>query len=147
LKKAPYKTVFNPQTSGVRTFNSTLTQRAIDAWIEDKRENLGKKSGYPWGVLIHGNRVLAAGVFKLLGRSAIDRPIEDFRTTMPQLAISDKCEAIYSAIVDALETRYPGKFLAVLFKSPLMSKDVFDRGIAAAQASAVPRVAADPTAN
>ena len=147
LKKAPYKSVFNPQTSGARAFNSTLIHRTIDTWIEEKRESIGKRSGYPWGVLIHGNRILAAGVFKLLGRPAIDRPIEDFRMTMPQLSISVRCEAIYSAIVDALETQYPGKFLAVLFKSPSMSKDVFDRAVAAAQVSTAPNAIVDPVAD
>jgi len=147
LKKAPYKSVFNPQTSGARAFNSTLIHRTIDTWIEGKRESIGKRSGYPWGVLIHGNRILAAGVFKLLGRPAIDRPIEDFRMTMPQLSISVRCEAIYSAIVDALETQYPGKFLAVLFKSLSMSKDVFDRAVAAAQVSTAPNAIVDPVAD
>ena len=132
LKKAPYKSVFNPQTSGARAFNSTLIQRSIDAWIENKKTNLGRRSGYSWGVLIHGNRILAAGVFKLLGRPTVDRPIEDFRAALPQLAITVKCEAIYTSMVEALETRYPGKFLAVLFKNPTMSKDVFEKAVASA---------------
>jgi hypothetical protein len=66
LKRAPYKAIFNLSLSGAKAFNTTLVQREIDAWIDAKKKAATKRSGFAWGVLIHGNRILAAGVFKLI---------------------------------------------------------------------------------
>lgn len=126
LSKAPYKTVFNPTTSGAKTFNAILVQRLIELWIDEKKASLEKKSGYPWGVLIHGNRVLAAGVFNRLGSKMLDRPIDDFRKSLTTLDIKGTGEEFHAAMVGVLDDYFPGKFLAVLFKSPVSSKLVFD---------------------
>lgn len=126
LSRAPYKAIFNPSISGARAFNTTLVQRAIDEWIDAKKRSITKKSGFSWGVLVHGNRILAASAFKKLNTQGLSSPISDFRTVLPSLSIGDICEEVYAKMVDVLDQRYPGKFLAVLFKSPAMSKDVFE---------------------
>jgi hypothetical protein len=131
LKRAPYKAIFNPSLSGAKAFNTTLVQREIDAWIDAKKKAATKRSGFPWGVLIHGNRILAAGVFKLIEAGVTSQPIAEFKKAMPLLEVSKKCELVHSRMVEVLEERYPGKFLAVLFKSPAMSKDVFERATSA----------------
>ena len=135
LKRAPYKTIFNQNVSGARAFNTTLVQRRIDAWIEGKKLNIEKRSGYGWGLLIHGNRIVSAGVFKILGRKPIERPIEDFKEEFSALDIENICELIYLGALESLERDYPGKFLAVLFKSPAMSKDIFEKGVVSAQSA------------
>jgi len=126
LKRAPYKTLYNPKTSGAFAFNVTLVQRAIDAWIEEKKHQTEKKSGYSWGVLIHGNRMLAASVFKRLPNEELDLPIKEFQTKLESLEIATNCERAYVRMVAKLNQDYPNKFLAVLFKSPAMSKDIFE---------------------
>lgn len=126
LNRAPYKALFNPALSGTRAFNATVTLRHIEVWIAERKKVVAKKSGYPWGVLIHGNRVLAAAVFSLLGRSALDHSIEEYRQSMDGTRINQLCEEVYNRMVTSLEAHYPGRFLAVLFKSPTMSKQVFD---------------------
>jgi hypothetical protein len=133
LTRAPYKAVFNPTVSGARAFNSTLCLRAIEDWLDQKKAQFGKRIGYPWGTLVHGNRILAAAVFKMIGRQAFDVPIEEFRAKLPSLVINDKCEWIYEGMLAALNTEYPDKVLAVLFKSPVRSKVVFDLAVAQAE--------------
>ena len=130
LGKAPYKTIFNATSTGARTFNAILIQREIDLWIDAKKAEQEKRSGYPWGVLIHGNRVLSAGIFKRIGADALEKPILEFRETLLELNIPSTGDAIHAAMVDVLEIYFPGKFLAVLFKSPLSSKQVFDSALA-----------------
>lgn len=71
LNRSPYKAIFNPSASGARTFNAILVQREIDLWIDNKKSELEKRSGYAWGLLIHGNRVLSAGIFKQIGSAAL----------------------------------------------------------------------------
>lgn len=126
LKKAPYKTLFNPMTSGAKAFNATILLREVERWIDQKKLNIGKKSGARWGVLIHGNRVLAAAAFKTIGVEKLNQPIADFGVSLNSLNISSVCDYVYKEMVVAIEDHYQGKFLAVLFKNPSMSKSVFD---------------------
>ncbi len=126
LKKPPYKTLFNPTTSGAKAFNATVLLREIERWIDKKKLSISKKSGARWGVLVHGNRVLAAVVFKKIGIEKLSQPISDFQSALGSINLSDACEEAHSKMVSSIETNYPGKFLAVLFKNPSMSKSVFD---------------------
>ena len=130
LKKAPYKTIFNPSTSGAKAFNATIVQRAIDRWIEQKKVTLGKKSGPAWGVLVHGNRIFAAAVFKRLDATKLAQPIGTFSTTFNALPIQPLCDDVFSKMVEGVQKYYSGKFLAVLFKNPTMSKHVYELGSA-----------------
>lgn len=126
LKKPPYKTLFNPTTSGAKAFNATILLREIERWIDKKKLSISKKSGARWGVLVHGNRVLAAVVFKKIGIEKLSQPISDFQLAISSINLSDACEDAHSKMVASIERNYPGKFLAVLFKNPTMSKNVFD---------------------
>jgi hypothetical protein len=128
ITRAPYKIIFNPLLSGAKAFNATIVQRRIDAWIENKKGDVPKRSGYPWGVLIHGNRILAASVFKNIHGDILSKPIQEFAVIEPTLDIDALCEKIYTSMIDTLENEYPNKFLAVLFKNPSMSKRIFDEG-------------------
>ena len=130
LNKAPYKSLFNPTTSGAKAFNATVVQRAIDNWIEKKKQSLPKKSGPSWGALVHGNRILAAAVFRKFDVAKLSQPIGAFPAAFKQSDVDSLCEAAYKKIVDVIQVHYANKFLAVLFKNPTMSKHVFDLAVA-----------------
>jgi hypothetical protein len=125
LKKAPYKSLFNPSVSGAKAFNATITLRTIEVWIEAKKK-LTKRSGPTWGVLVHGNRILASVVFAKYGHEKLAQPIEDFLKAHHQADIDGLCEVAYQKLVERIGDQYAGKFLATLFKNPSMSKDLFD---------------------
>lgn len=125
LKKAPYKTLFNASTSGAKAFNATLLLREVERWIDKKKATI-KKSGPKWGVLVHGNRVLTAAVMKRLGTDKLSQPIGDFSTYLESAQVSALCADVYAKMVAEIQAHYAGKFLAVLFKNPSMSKAVFD---------------------
>jgi hypothetical protein len=129
LKKTPYKALFNSSVSGARTFNVTLLQREIDKWIELKKRSLPKKSGTGWGLLIHGNRILAAAVFSKVSTVALEQPISDFPLSLAALDIPCLSDAAYGKMVAAIQQHYPTSFLAVLFKNPSMSQVVYEAGI------------------
>lgn len=134
LNKAPYKALFNPSLSGAKAFNATLVQREIDNWIDTKKKSLTKKSGAGWGVLIHGNRVIASCVFSLLNGNALLSPISEFRSSISSFFVNEKCESIYSHMVSIIEDQYPGKFLSVLFKNPSASKSIMEQAVKASKA-------------
>ncbi len=126
LSKAPYKAIYNPSVSGAFAFNATSTLRVIEDWIERKKKTVAKKSGTRWGALVHGNRILAAAVMKKYDTSNFSRSIDEFAKTLKQGDIDALCEAGYEKMVGKIDAEFPGKFLAVLFKNPSMSKQVFD---------------------
>lgn len=129
LKKPPYKTIFNPSMSGARAFNATLLLREIDRWIDHKKQNISKRSGPKWGVLVHGNRVLAAVVMMRFGLDKLSQPIASFGKAIDKKAIDAHCDAAYLKMVAKIEAAYSAKFLAVLFKNPTMSKALFDDAV------------------
>jgi hypothetical protein len=130
LKKAPYKLLFNPSVSGAKAFNATSTLRVIEGWIETKKKTLSKKSGTRWGILIHGNRILASVVFAKYGITRLSQPIAQYSTSMNVAEIDQLCSGAYDKMVAKVDASYQGKFLAVLFKNPTMSKNVFDSATA-----------------
>jgi hypothetical protein len=129
LTKAPYKTLFNQSTTGARAFNATVVQRAIDKWIDGKKQNVAKKSGPKWGALVHGNRILAAAAFRGYGDANLSQSIASFAASFKESDVAGFLDISYTKMVTAIETHYGGKFLAVLFKNPTMSKHVFDLSV------------------
>lgn len=130
LKKAPYKLLFNPSVTGAKAFNATTTLRAIEGWIETKKRTLSKKSGTRWGILIHGNRILASVVFAKYGTARLAQPITRYSASMNTAEIAELCSDAYEKMVAKVDANYQGKFLAVLFKNPSMSKSIFDAATA-----------------
>lgn len=125
LKKAPYKTLFNPDTSGAKAFNATTTLRLIEFWIDAKKKTI-KKSGTAWGVLVHGNRILACAVFAKYGDNKLSQSIVAYGKELKESDIGSLCEAVYEKMVSRISEKYAGRFLATVFKNPTMSKDIFD---------------------
>ncbi len=129
LSKAPYKTLFNPSISGAKAFNVCIVLRQIDAWIDKKKKILTKKSGAEFGVLVHGNRILAAAVFRAVAMKDLEQSISAFDKVLHKLEIDKKCELVYVKMLKAIEDHYANKFLAVLFKNPTNSKHVYDMSV------------------
>lgn len=98
----------------------------IEAWIDRKKKAVTKKSGPGWGVLIHGNRILAAATFKNFGLSSLSQPIGTFQQTLDGKKLDAICEAVYQTMILSIETHYSNRVLAVLFKNPSMSKHLYD---------------------
>lgn len=131
LSKSPYKTIFNPQTNGSYVFNTVYTLREIEKWIKSEIKKLPKKSGIQYGSLVHGNRIIAAAAMKKLGKSFFERTIEDFKKDEKLEALPKALSDIHNSIIDEISNNFQGKFLAVLFKSPANSKQIFEKAISA----------------
>jgi hypothetical protein len=129
LTKPPYKSVFNPSVSGAHAFNATIVNRKIEEWIEQKKKTIVKKSGTPWGALIHGNRILASVVFKKFGIQKLSKPIKDFASEIDNDALAALCDRAYQKLLKSADKKFPGKFLAVLFKNPSASKQIYDDAV------------------
>lgn len=125
LSRAPYKAIFNPTTTGARAFNAVRILRAIDKWIIERKSRADRKSGYSWGLLVHGNRALAGAVFERLGNDLLDQPISDFPADY-ETKVFAACEEVYPTMLEHLENDFPNKALAVLFKGPTNCKTIHE---------------------
>lgn len=128
LSKAPYKAIFNDSLSGAAAFNTVHVQREIDRWIETAKDKVLKKSGTPWGILIHGNRILSAAVFRRL-KPQLSQPILTFREVLTSLPIAAEAQIVFDRMNTKIAGDYSGRFLAVLFKNPTDSKKIFDYSV------------------
>ncbi len=128
LTRPPYTSIFNPGTSGARAFNSAISLRAIDEWIESAKRKLPRKSGPRHGVLVHGNRMLACLAFSLRLSEYADKSITAFNEANAHLgpAFDELMETLVVHSQAVLEKDYEGRHLAILFKNPSETSKVFD---------------------
>src|ERR1019366_9134867 len=132
LDKAPYKRLFNPSVSSLYIYHCVIFHRMVEQRISELVKSLEKRSGKKYGVLVHGNRLIAAAVFRrqklapVLGEPGLE-PAKHYETV----------KAIVDFVVDVLTkevgARHADNFLAVVFKNPTKSKVLFDQCIAGDQ--------------
>jgi hypothetical protein len=105
-----------------------LLQREIDTWIEGQKKTMSQKSGPSWGILVHGNRLLAAAVFTRYA-SLLAQPISSFGIKSLSPALGPTCSDALSRMAATVRRRYAKRFLAVLFKNPTMSRVIYESAI------------------
>ena len=123
ITKAPYKAIFNPSINGILIYRAVLILRAVETCLDTTIKSLQKQNGREYGVLVHGNRLIASMVFDLFDHSkiinigcntfSIDDEIEWINKTTQSL-----CELLKSEV----ENHYKGGMLATIFKNPAKSK-------------------------
>lgn len=125
LDKAPYKRLFNPQTSALQVYHAIIVQRLIDSKLAQLIQSLEKRSGKQYGVLVHGNRLLASIVF---ARLKITQKLGDsnFVLLNYDLDIGKELERAVLIITLELSERLADSFPAVIFKNPTKSKALFE---------------------
>jgi len=111
LSKGVYKQIFNPTTTGRYLNNCVQINREIEGAINQKINALGKKSGREYGILVHGNRMLAMLVFKRLSVSRNEI------IKIDELNISETVDSLLAKMAGVLNTNFPENFLATLFKN------------------------------
>ncbi|WP_262017102.1 AIPR family protein [Serratia liquefaciens] len=121
LTKAPYKSIFNPNTSGIYLRNSVLSLREVDKEINKLISDLQKKSGKRYGILVHGNRMIAFLLFRKL--QAINL-VNDYNYVIQSIKWEDETLSMVEKLTDEIEMNYKDKFLATLFKNASICKSI-----------------------
>ncbi len=124
LNKAPYKTIFNPQTNGIYLRNTVFALRKIDEIIGEMIANIPKKSGKEYGVLVHGNRMLAFLVFRKL---VIHKIANNFDFDMSSIDWYETTSDMLEKLMSEIEENYKDKFLATLFKNASICKAISEK--------------------
>lgn len=121
LNKAPYKIIFNPQTNGIYLRNAVFSLRKIDEVIAKMLSDLPKKSGKEYGVLVHGNRMLAFLVFRHL---TLNKNANSFYFDIDKIDWLGSTRDLLDKLLAEIERNYKDKFLATLFKNASICKTI-----------------------
>ncbi|HHS3623383.1 TPA: AIPR family protein, partial [Proteus mirabilis] len=108
--------------SGVYVFNVVKCLRIIDRLIDGKINELEKKNGREYGVLIHGNRMIALIVFSKLN---IGNDAQNYEFEMNESSIIPVFSDVINKLGDVLNKKYPEKVLGTLFKNATICKDIY----------------------
>lgn len=114
LDKGIYKEIFNPSISGYYVYNSVITVRKIEAILRLKINRLGRNSGREYGVLVHGNRLIA---LKVIAELNLKPDLQKIDFTINDVLLETKVTEIISKVSAFLNTYYPESILGTLFKN------------------------------
>jgi len=121
LTRAPYKTIFNPSTSASRLHRSVLVVRTVEQKLKGLISELPRLSGKRYGILVHGNRLIEALIFKRIGGAALES--ENFDLSV--LDLEAKTSDVVEKVVKIIEDSYADNFMATLFKNTDKCSDIF----------------------
>ncbi len=122
LSKAPYRTIFNPQSSGVYVLNSVKTLREIERVLATQISQLEKKSGKTYGLLVHGNRMIALLAMKELG---VANAAKKYEYLVDENKVSATVNDIIQKTKKFVTDKYPDKVLGTLFKNSSICKELY----------------------
>jgi hypothetical protein len=72
LEKPPYRALFNPSVTGLQLWRCVLIQRQIDQSVERSVAALSDVRGRSYSVFVHGNRMIAAEIFKKIPKEPLN---------------------------------------------------------------------------
>ena len=114
LNKGIYKEIFNASVSGYYVYNAVKTIRKIEFVIRKKINSLGTSSGRQYGLLVHGNRMIA---LKTINELNLKPQLQRIDFTIDDSLLEKKVEDVISRMTLYIDTTYPDSILGTLFKN------------------------------
>ena len=114
LDRGIYKEIFNPSVSGSYVWNCVQATRSVEKVLSKKIDELPKRSGRKYGLLVHGNRVITMLSISKLGLKA--------KATQPNFEIDEnELDRVVTDVISVLQKQldkdYPDAMLGTLFKN------------------------------
>lgn len=126
ITRAPYKELFNPTINSLFLWRAVQTQRLIDSSIH-KMSMLDALAGRDLGLATHGNRMIAAMVFRTLPLTRFGDPAFDLSTSVTDEQILASVRSAYGRLKTELDSSYPNAIIPTLFKNLTKCTDLFAR--------------------
>jgi hypothetical protein len=123
LNKGIYKELFNASVSGYYVYNSVKTVRKIEAIIRKKITSLGTYSGRQYGLLVHGNRLIA---LKTINELNLKSQLQKIDYTIDDSILEERTEDIISRMTNFIDTKYTDSILGTLFKNSSKCIDIIE---------------------
>lgn len=116
-----YKSLFNPNVYGVYVYNCVKVDRKINDILKQKINELPKKSGRLYGLLVHGNRVISLLVMKTL---ALKEKMNGMNYKIDDTKLLAATENVIKNTSTFLEKKYKDNILGTLFKNNKKCEDI-----------------------
>lgn len=123
LTKGIYKEIFNASISGYYVYNAVRVVRKIEAIIRSEITKLGTYSGRQYGLLVHGNRMIA---LKAINELNLKSQLQKAEFTITDSILEDKVKEIISRMNTYIDTNYTESILGTLFKNSTKCSDIID---------------------
>ncbi|MDB6058799.1 MAG: hypothetical protein JWO95_2643 [Verrucomicrobiales bacterium] len=132
IDKAPYKRLFNPSVSSLYIYHCVLLYRIVEQRIAEEVSANSRRRGKRYGVLVHGNRLIASIVFRRqqlspkLGQGGLK--VYDHGATLNVLV-----DETVDILAKTLSDRFSDSFPAVVFKNPTKCRLLFTACVGSSQ--------------
>lgn len=130
LSKPPYTLIFNKSTTGFYVHYTVQCLRYIEQLIAKELAAIPKKSGRAYGILVHGNRMLA---LLTLSKCGIHQTKNEGKIALEQSQIRETFNLMKESLEREIANHYPDKLLGTLFKNQTICRELFDRIMAIRQ--------------
>lgn len=124
INRAPYKELFNPGTSSLFLWRSVQLQRLIDRSL-DSMATLDPLIGRDLAIAVHGNRMIAAMVFRALPTGQLGDPAFDLGAVFSDAQALDAVRAAYARLKTEVDATYPNAIIPTLFKNLTKCSELF----------------------
>jgi hypothetical protein len=121
LEGGIYKKIFNDSVTGYHVYNAVIFIREVEKILSKKVDNLGKKQGKVYGILIHGNRIISYFLYKKLN---IQNSLEDKNFSIEKNQLSKEVDEIVKVIECFIKNNYPENVLSTFFKNATKCKEL-----------------------
>lgn len=122
--KAPYKALFNAQTTSSAIWRRVQVMRHVDAYLASP--DRGWSDSREKGFAVHGNRLILHLVYMQQQRGHLDDPGHEWK--LDEAAIDRATALAYSKMKEAAEEKFDG-YLASLFKNAAKVKAIRDHAV------------------
>jgi hypothetical protein len=128
ISRAPYKELFNPLVNSFFLWRTVQTQRLIDKSIDQVIAE-DELSGRDQSIVIHGNRMISAIVFKRLPLKSFGSPTFEFASNVTQQQIFSHVQDSYARLKVVVDESYPNAIIPTLFKNMSKCTDLYAKSI------------------
>jgi len=119
VSREPYTRLFNPRTTARRVWNAVEVMREVDRTLRLRQAQLADRERM---AAIHGNRLVAFGVFQGLPEGSLES--SDFDLKALEKPVSDRTNAVLASVIEIVSREYGNGYLASLFKNIGKCKDI-----------------------
>ena len=114
LEGGIYKELFNSSTSGYYVFNAVKVIRYIENYLKKRVESIGKSIGREYGLLVHGNRIIALMTISQLG---LKKNLDSYDFEIDENKLNPTIDSIVINLLNYLDTHHKENVLGSLFKN------------------------------
>jgi hypothetical protein len=114
IEGSKYRTLFNPSVTGLYMFNAVCANRAIEKIITARIHALTIKRGRHYGLLVHGNRIIALLVMKELNYQNL---MQESNFSIDSTSLQETTNNIIDYLSTVLQDQYADNILGTLFKN------------------------------